>query len=121
MYQGRYGDEWLKKLNNTYEGCYQNFLVVMINDEGTLIENNIYRVGSEKYFEYFQEKRKLFEDGELEVTGFDKTLLEGDIGKYAKYFHKNVPLDCPMVEEKDVELNKPKVGSLKEILCVCEK
>ena len=65
-------------------------------------------------------RRKTFEEGELEVTGFDKTLLEGDIGKYAKYFHKNVPLDCPMVEEKDVELNKPKVEG-KEILCVCEK
>ena len=43
------------------------------------------------------------------VTGFDKTLLEGDI-TVCKNFHKNVPLDCPMVEEKDVELNKPKVG-----------
>ena len=114
MYQGRYGDEWLKKLNNTYEAMLSKLPCCEDCEEGTLIENNIYRVGSEKYFEYFQEKRKLFEEGELEVTGFDKTLLEGDIGKYAKYFHKNVPLDCPMVEEKDVELNKPKVGGSKK-------
>ena len=114
LYQGRYGDEWMKKLNNTYEAMLSKLPCCDDCDEGSLIENNIYRVGSEKYFEYFQEKRKLYEDGKLKVTGFDKTLLEGDIGKYAKYFHKNVPLDCPMVEEKDVELNKPKVGGPKK-------
>ena len=114
LYQGRYGDEWLKKLNNTYEAMLSKLPCCEDCEEGTLIENNIYRVGSEKYFEYFQEKRKLYKEGKLEVTGFDKTLLEGDIGEYAKYFHKNVPLDCPMVEEKDVELNKPKVGGPKK-------
>jgi hypothetical protein len=83
-----------------------------------LIESNIFRVGSEKYFEFFNEKRTQFEQGKLNLQGFDKELIEGDIGKYAVYEGENVPLDCPMVESeyqgKDVELNKPKAGGPKK-------
>ena len=86
--------------------------------ESSLIESNQYRVGSEKYYEFFNEKRSLYERGELSPVGFDKELLEGDIGKYAVYEGENVPLDCPMMESeyqgKDVELNKPKVGGSKK-------
>ena len=86
--------------------------------ESSLIESNEYRVGSEKYYEFFNEKRSLYERGELSPVGFDKELLEGDIGKYAVYEGENVPLDCPMMESeyqgKDVELNKPKVGGSKK-------
>jgi len=83
--------------------------------ESTLIESNIYRVGSEKYFEFFQEKRDAYKIGVYEPTGFDKELMEGDIGKYDMYQGEHVPLDCPMMfEEKDVELNKPKVGGPKK-------
>ena len=83
-------------------------------DTSSLIESNVYRVGSEKYYEFFNEKRKMMESGKLNPTGFDKELLEGDIGKYDMYEGQHVPLDCPMVEEKDVELNKPKVGGPKK-------
>ena len=83
-------------------------------DTSSLIESNQYRVGSEKYYEFFNEKRSLYERGELSPVGFDKELLEGDIGKYDMYDGNHVPLDCPMVEEKDVELNKPKVGGPKK-------
>src|SRR5210317_532859 len=51
----------------------------------SLIESNVYRVGSEKYFEFFQEKRKLYKEGKLNPVGFDKELLEGNIGEYAEY------------------------------------
>ena len=83
-------------------------------DTSSLIESNVYRVGSEKYYEFFNEKRSMMESGKLNPTGFDKELLEGDIGKYDMYEGQHVPLDCPMVEEKDVELNKPKVGGPKK-------
>ena len=83
-------------------------------DTSSLIESNVYRVGSEKYYEFFNEKRTMMESGKLNPTGFDKELLEGDIGKYDMYEGQHVPLDCPMVEEKDVELNKPKVGGPKK-------
>ena len=87
-------------------------------ETSNLIESNIYRVGSEKYFEFFNEKRLQFEQGKLNLQGFDKELIEGDIGKFAMYEGEHVPLDCPMMESeyqgKDVELNKPKVGGAKK-------
>jgi len=74
--------------------------------------NNIYRVGSEKYFEFFNELR----EGVVVGTSLDKILIEEtDIGEFAQYEGQHVPLDCPMIEEeKDVELNKPKVGGPKK-------
>ena len=84
----------------------------------SLIESNVYRVGSEKYYEYFQEKRAEYRAGEFNPTGFNRDLMEGDIGRYAVYEGENVPLDCPMMESeyqgKDVELNKPKAGGPKK-------
>ena len=86
--------------------------------ESALIENNQYRVGSESYFEYFNDMRKMYNEGRLEVTGFDKELMEGDLGKFATYEEQVVPLECPMMESeyqgKDVELNKPKAGGPKK-------
>ena len=83
-------------------------------EESTLIESNVYRVGSEKYYEFFQEKRDEYKIGVYEPTGFDKEIMEGDLGKFDMYQGQHVPLDCPMIEEKDVELNKPKVGGVEE-------
>jgi len=79
-----------------------------------LIESNVYRVGSEKYYEFFQEKRDEYKIGVYEPTGFDKEIMEGDLGKFDMYQGQHVPLDCPMIEERDVELNKPKVGGPKK-------
>jgi hypothetical protein len=83
-------------------------------EESNLIESNVYRVGSEKYYEFFQEKRDEYNIGVYAPTGFDKELMEGDLGKFDMYQGNHVPLDCPMIEEKDVELNKPKVGGPKK-------
>ena len=84
-------------------------------EESNLIESNVYRVGSEKYYEFFQEKRDEYKIGIYEPTGFDKEIMEGDLGKFDMYQGQHVPLDCPMMfEEKDVELNKPKVGGPKK-------
>ena len=78
----------------------------------------MYRVGSEKYYEFFQEKRDEYNIGVYAPTGFDKQIMEGDLGKFDMYQGNHVPLDCPMVEEKDVELNKPKVGGLRSTMYV---
>jgi len=84
-------------------------------ETSSLIESNVYRVGSEKYYEFFQEKRDAYNIGVYNPVGFDKELMEGDLGKYDMYQGEHVPLDCPMIsEEKDVELNKPKVGGPKK-------
>lgn len=78
-----------------------------------LIESNQYRVGSEMYYETFNQWKKEIKIEEL--SGFDKELLESDIGSHALYEGQHVPLDCPMMEEeKQPELNKPKAGGPKK-------
>jgi len=79
---------------------------------------NIYRLHSEEFYRLFREARELYNEGLLtELNDWDKQLLETDIGKF-EYFEeekKKVPLDIPIaVEEKDVELNKPKKGGPKK-------
>ena len=78
---------------------------------------NIYRVHSEEFYKLFREARELYSEGLLtELTSWDKTLLETDIGEFAEYDGMKVPLDCPIQEEdkKTPPLNKPKRGGPKK-------
>ena len=79
---------------------------------------NIYRIHSEEFYRLFREARELYKEGLLtEISDWDKQLLDTDIGEF-EYFDeekRKVPLDVPIaVEEKDVELNKPKKGGPKK-------
>ena len=65
------------------------------------------------YYETFNQWKKEIKIEEL--SGFDRELLESDIGSHALYEGQHVPLDCPMMEEeKQPELNKPKAGGPKK-------
>ena len=78
---------------------------------------NIYRVHSEEFYKLFREARELYNEGLLtELTSWDRTLLETDIGEFAEYDGMKVPLDCPIEEEdkKTPPLNKPKRGGPKK-------
>jgi len=77
-----------------------------------LIETNEYRIGSEMYYEQFNEWKKTLNRDLLD--SFDIELLESDIGSHALYEGQHVPLDCPMMEEEQPELNKPKAGGPKK-------
>jgi hypothetical protein len=84
-------------------------------ENGLSIKENVFRPHSEAYYEFFRECRRLWESGELEVTdAFDKTLLESDAGELGMYEGMEVPLDIPLLEEEDKELNKPKRGGPKK-------
>ena len=82
--------------------------------ESNLVENNIYRVGSEKYFEYFREVREEYYAGNLEVEPHEMDIIEGNLGEFATFKGENVALDCIFEEEKQPELNKPKAGGPKK-------
>jgi hypothetical protein len=100
-----------KKFNQISEALTWHF-----NNQVPLSEN-VFRVGSKSYFELYREARKLYEEGTIQVEGWDKYLLEEtDIGKFGFYEDNPVPLDCPMFEEEEekVELNKPKRGGPKK-------
>ena len=85
-------------------------------DNRVPLHENVYRVGSKNYFSLWRTARQMVKEGTLELSGVDKQLVEEtDIGEFAEYNGKHVPLDCPMfTEEKDVELNKPKRGGSKK-------
>ena len=78
---------------------------------------NVYRVHSEEFYKLFREARQLYNEGILtELSVWDKQLLETDIGEFADFKGKKVPLDCPIQEEdeKNPPLNKPKRGGPKK-------
>jgi hypothetical protein len=90
--------------------------------------DNVFRVGSEKYFEFFREARAM----NLQLEGHDKYLIEEtDIGEIVEFEGQYVPLDCPMVEEweeiveeeeeKDPPLNQPKRGGPKKFYVYVRK
>jgi hypothetical protein len=61
---------------------------------------NIYRPGSQNYFELYNEVRMLCENGLLVLEGDDKELIEEtDIGLWGEVDGKKVPLDFPIEEE----------------------
>jgi hypothetical protein len=78
---------------------------------------NVFHFGSENYFEFFRKARELHESKLIELSDENLKLIEEtDLGKFAEYEGKMVPLDCPMCEEelneaeyqgKDVKLNDP--------------
>ena len=81
--------------------------------ESKLVESNIYRVGSEKYFEYWRIAREQYQAGELEVDDHELDIMESDLGTFAHVNGHPVPLDCILEDEKqDVPLNQPKRGGL---------
>jgi hypothetical protein len=82
--------------------------------ESTLIEGNVYRVGSEKYFEYFRNIRKEYYEGNVMVEPHEMDIIEGNLGEFAQFNGENVALDCIFEEEKQPELNKPKKGGSKK-------
>lgn len=85
---------------------------------GIPLSENIYRMGSAKYFDLYNEARSLYTVGNLNVCDDDKWFLDSDIGKTAVYEGETVYLDVPMLEAeyqgKTVELSKPKRGGSKK-------
>lgn len=73
-------------------------------NENIPISTNIYRPGSEKYFELFIEARKLYNEGKIELEHeIDKMYItEMDIGEWDYYRGELVPLDFPMMMDENV-------------------
>jgi hypothetical protein len=79
------------------------------------LAQNVFRPHTANYyalFEYARQKADTFDT----LSEFDRMLMESDIGKLATYEGQEVPLDHPLIEEdeKDIELNSPKRGGNKK-------
>jgi hypothetical protein len=96
---------------------------------GKGVDENIFRPGSTKFFDLFREVRDLYDLGVYSLNESERFYIEEtDIGEWATFENKMVPLDFPMSEEehsefmsgkviseaeykgRKVELNKPKRG-----------
>lgn len=85
--------------------------------ESKLVEDNPYRVGSERYFEYWREKREQYQNGDIEVQPNEVDIMESNLGEFAEFNGEHVALDCIFEEEKQPELNKPKAGDRRSTTC----
>lgn len=89
------------------------------------LSENVFRVGSEKYYELFREARILHEEGKINLSLLDKQLIEEtDIGEIVEVNGNYYPLDCPMLVEEDGKnppLNKPKRGGPKKFYVYVRK
>jgi hypothetical protein len=97
-------------------------------DTNKPLTNNLYRAGSIKYFNLIAEARSLYSRGILDFTNKRdiELLTETDQGHFGMYEGKKVPLDFPMLDEdnmeideakfkgKTVDLNKPTRGDSKK-------
>ena len=106
--------KYIKKFNET---LVSEHLQYHIDNEMSVTEN-IFRYGSESYFNLLKESRRLYDEGSIELSGHDKELFESsDIGRFDYFQGELVPLDLPLeiVEElneaeyqgREVKLNYP--------------
>jgi len=77
-------------------------------EEKKPLHETVYRVGSEKYFEFWRVARENYKNGLIEnIDPMDKAILEDtDLGEIVEHEGGYVPLDCPMIEEDEMTLWK---------------
>lgn len=88
-------------------------------DNNISIVDNIFRLGSDNFYNLLKESRELFNNKHLILNSDDAIILETtDIGLFDYYNGELIPLDIPMFNEnflkeeaeykgKEVDLNKP--------------
>jgi hypothetical protein len=112
------------KLFENFTGKISENLQYHIDNNKPVVEN-IFRPGSNQYFNLIKEARILFDNKEIELSELDTELFESsDIGRFIEYNGVSVPLDLPMesIEElneadyqgREVTLNKPMRGGAKK-------
>lgn len=63
--------------------------------EGIPLNQNIFRKGSEAYFDLFVEARKLYKEKSISLSKYDKDLIESDIGEFFIEEGEKIYLDFP--------------------------
>lgn len=78
------------------------------------LTESIYRMHSDGFYQFFQEAKKLYAEGKLDIVdSFDHELLQTDIGEFGLYENEEVPLDAPFMVEEDENGNKEPIGKPK--------
>lgn len=96
---------YLKKFNSF--GVISENLQYHIDNKLSILEN-VFRSGSEAFFNLLKEARDLYDEGLLEMSELDKELFENtDIGKFVEFEGRIIALDLPFEEETINETKKP--------------
>lgn len=88
-------------------------------DNNISLYENVFRYGSEQFFNVINEARQLYNNGTINLSESDLELIKTDIGLKGIYEGQEVWLDIPILNEaeykgREVELNKPKRGGSKK-------
>jgi hypothetical protein len=107
----------MKHLKSLEESISENieisqYLQYHLNESISIIDN-VFRFGSDSYYNLLKESRDLFNNGFNKFSKEDIELFEQtDIGMFGNYNNKIVPLDIPIINEaeykgREVKLNYP--------------
>ena len=66
---------------------------------GVTLDDNVYRPGTKEFFDLFNEAREIWKQGLYEATETEYEIFQSDIGEWAMYEGRMVPLDFPMFDE----------------------
>lgn len=108
---------------NQYKEISENLKYHLDNSKP--ITENVFRPGSDAFYEVIKEARKLFDSNTVELCDIDNELFEStDIGRFGVFNNELVPLDLPIenIQElneaeykgREVKLNYPKRGGTKK-------
>ena len=62
---------------------------------------NIYRIGSNKHLALIKEARKMYSRNIIDLCEDDEALIKTHLGEFALYEGESIPLDLPMLNEKE--------------------
>ena len=69
-------------------------------EHGVGVDKNVFRPGSKKFFDLFNEVRRLHNDGKYELSEAEEFyILETSIGEFDLYEGEEIPVDFPMLVE----------------------
>jgi hypothetical protein len=100
------------KLFEDFNNNISENLQYHLNNNLSVIDN-IFRPGSEKFYQILYESRRLYDIGKINIPIDEDLFLDSDIGRFEIFEGELVPLDLPMLCEeaeykgKEVQLNKP--------------
>jgi hypothetical protein len=64
----------------------------------------VYRIGSEKHLSLIKEARKMYSRGVIDLCEEDEHLIKTHLGEFGLYEGESIPLDLPMLETNESEL-----------------
>ena len=100
-------------INKMHSKLYEGLQYHIVNK--TPLTENVYRVGSDAYFNIIKEARVQYKKGNYTpLNEEEKEMLESDLGEWATFRGEKVPLDFPMYTETLEERKKRKKKKKKD-------